>query len=185
MKTKKNKTSKTLWNGFISNNILPLLAVVILSTLSLLTITGSNSTNELIDLSNNSDASSSSCVECKGFNKEYLFNENTTLMKNAALNYYTNERLPHSLNETSKITLKEMLDEKLLYSLVDSAGKKCSTTDSYVEVTKLENEYLFKVNLACSDITDYILVHQGCYDYCNDTTCNAPKEEKKQEQKKQ
>lgn len=181
MKTEKNKTSRGNCYGFISNNILPLLAVIILTTLSLLTITGSNSTNELIDLSNKSDTNDS-CVECKGFSKEYLFNQNTTLMKEAALNYYTNERLPQSLNGTSKITLKEMLDEKLLYSLVDSAGKKCSTTESYVEVTKLENEYLFKVNLACSDITDYILVHQGCYDYCNETTCTTP--EKKQEEKK-
>ena len=169
-------------NGFVLNSLIPWIAVIVISMLSLLTITRNSANADMISLSSKSDTSDT-CVACNG--KEFLYNQNTTFMKDAAINYFTNERLPQTLNSSKKLTLKEMLDEKLLYKLVDSNGKACSTTDSYVEVTKLENEYLFKINLSCSDITDYILVHQGCYNYCNDSSCEPKKEEPKVEPKKE
>ena len=116
--------------------------------------------------------SSIACTACKGSDKDTIFNINISFIKEAALDYFTNERLPQKVGAKQTITLGKMIEEKLIHKVVDSNGKTCSLTDSYVEVTKFENEYVYKINLSCSDVTDYVLVHKGCYDYCNNNSCN-------------
>ena len=46
--------------------------------------------------------------------------------------------------------------------------KYCNPEKSYVQITKLENEYIIKVQLSCTDNSDYIIEHYGCYDICSD-----------------
>lgn len=101
-----------------------------------------------------------------------IFADNIDRMKEVAKSYYTLERLPKNINDSKKMTLKEMIDNKLILPLMDSNGKYCSEDDSYVEITKLENEYIIKVNLSCTDKQDYIIEHYGCYDICSDTCKN-------------
>lgn len=98
-----------------------------------------------------------------------IFADNIDRMRNVAKTYYTVERLPKDINQSKKMTLREMIDNKLILPLMDSNGKYCSEDDSYVEITKLENEYIIKVNLSCTDKKDYIIEHYGCYDICSDT----------------
>ena len=179
MKCKRKQQSK----GFLHNSNAPLITAIVVVLLSLLTMTRFTANASTTNTSN--DISENKCTECKGYSKEFLFNQNTTLMKEAALNYFTDERLPQTLNNSKKLSLEQMLEEKLLYKIVDSNNNACSLTDSYVEVTKLENEYLFKINLSCSDISDYILVHKGCYNYCNGNNCPANNEEPKVEPKEE
>lgn len=100
-----------------------------------------------------------------------IFTNNINNMKEAAISYYTTSRLPKNIGDKEKMTLSEMLDKKLLISFLDSNNKKCSLTDSYVEITKMDDEYILKVNLSCSDNSDYILVHLGCYNYCETGLC--------------
>ncbi len=95
-----------------------------------------------------------------------IFADNVDRMKDVAKSYYTIERLPSNINDSKKMTLKEMLDKKLILPLMDSNGEYCSEEDSYVEITKMENEYVIKVYLSCSDKQDYIITHFGCYDIC-------------------
>ena len=97
-----------------------------------------------------------------------IFADNIDRMKNVAKTYYTVERLPKDFNESKKMTLKEMIDNKLILPLMDSNGKYCSEKDSYIQITKLENEYIIKVYLSCTDKQDYIIEHFGCYDICSD-----------------
>lgn len=101
-----------------------------------------------------------------------IFADNIDRMKDVAKSYYTVERLPKNINDSKRMTLKEMVDQHLILDLIDSNGKTCSRDDSYVEITKLENEYVIKVNLSCSDKQDYVIEHFGCYDICSDT-CKA------------
>ena len=75
-----------------------------------------------------------------------IYSYNIQTMKDAAISYYTTERLPQEINGVSRMTLKEMLDKKLLIEFVDGNGKKCDVNNSYVEVIKLQNEYQMKVN---------------------------------------
>lgn len=98
-----------------------------------------------------------------------IFSDNLDRMKDVAKSYYTVERLPKNVNDSKKMTLQEMIDNKLILPLMDSNGKYCSKTASYVEITKLEDEYVIKVYLSCSDKQDYIIEHFGCYDICSNT----------------
>ena len=100
-----------------------------------------------------------------------IFNENLQTMKEAAIFYYTTSRLPKNVNDVNKMTLREMIEEKLLLEFKDANNKSCDLDDSYVEITKLEDEYLLKVNLSCTDNDAYILVHLGCYNYCSTDVC--------------
>ena len=100
-----------------------------------------------------------------------IFTTNINNMKDAAISYFTTSRLPKNIGDKERLTLSEMLDKKLLISFLDSNNKKCNLTDSYVEITKMDDEYILKVNLSCSDNEDYILVHLGCYNYCQSGLC--------------
>jgi hypothetical protein len=99
------------------------------------------------------------------------FGENIDKMKDAATSYYTNERLPKTEKETVKMSLKEMIDKKLLLPFVDSKGKKCDEDHSYVEITKSGSEYIMKIYLSCDDESDYIVIPMGCYDKCENGNC--------------
>ncbi len=123
------------------------------------------------------NSNNSECKGCKGYDADTLFNLNTSFVREAALGYYTNERLPKKVDETVKMTLGEMVENKLVHKIVDSNGNSCSLSDSYVEVTKRESEYVFKIYLSCSDVKDYILVFKGCTDYCGSNSCNEVKPE--------
>ncbi len=100
-----------------------------------------------------------------------IFSQNVNSMKEAAISYFTTSRLPKNVGDKVSLTLSEMLDKKLLIPFLDSNNKQCDLTDSYVEMTKMDDEYILKVNLSCSDNSDYILVHLGCYSYCETGLC--------------
>ena len=101
-----------------------------------------------------------------------IFLDNVDRMKEVAKTYYTTERLPKNINDYKQMTLKQMIDEHLILPLIDSKGNTCSAEDSYVKITKTENEYVIKVQLSCTDRQDYVIEHFGCYDICSDT-CKA------------
>ena len=100
-----------------------------------------------------------------------IFNDNLTKMKNAAIPYYTDERLPHKKGESKKMTLKEMIELKIISPLTDKNNKLDDENNSYVKITKEDGEYVLKVNLVDSEKEDYILVHLGCYTYCENYLC--------------
>lgn len=107
----------------------------------------------------------------KSANVAKTFSDNITLMKNSALSYYTDERLPENTGDKEKMTLSDMIDKHLITELVDSNNKICNLKKSYVEITKEETEYLMKINLSCEDKSDYINTHMGSYTYCTDAIC--------------
>jgi len=100
-----------------------------------------------------------------------IYNDNLQTMKEAALYYYTTPRLPKNVNDVESMTLREMIEKKLLIKFRDANNKECDLDESYVEITKLEDEFVLKVNLKCTDNDAYILVYLGCYDYCTTAVC--------------
>lgn len=100
-----------------------------------------------------------------------IFNENIISMKDAAKSYYTTSRLPKNVGDKVKMTLGEMLDKKIILPFTDKNGKTCSLTESYVEITKYDEEFIMKVNLKCGKEENYLLVYMGCYDYCTTALC--------------
>ena len=162
------KVNKKKKNSVNSRAILLISAFVIL-LISLLTFSWKN-----VNASTDTDSKESeSCTSCKGIDKDTKFNMNISFIKDAVIDYYTNERLPQTVGVKSTLTLGEIIDKKLVHNIVDSNDKSCSLTESYVEVTKYEDEYLFKINLSCSDVNDYVLIHKGCADYCGDNACDV------------
>ena len=113
-----------------------------------------------------------------------IFNNNIQTMKDAAEDYYTTERMPSKVGKSTKMTLQDMIDKKLIIPFVDKDGKECNTKKSYVKVTKLDNEYELKVSLTCGKETDYVIEKIGCYNFCPTGNCTladakAVKEETK------
>ena len=100
-----------------------------------------------------------------------IFADNLERMKEAAITYYTDERLPKNVGDKEKMTLSDMIGKKIITPLVDKNNKPCDVEGSYVEITKMDDEYLLKVNLKDSEKEDYILVHLGCYTYCESDVC--------------
>jgi len=96
-----------------------------------------------------------------------LYTNYVDKMRDAAVSYFTVDRVPSKIGDTAKLTLKEMLDNKMLFQI--SGNASCSVTDSYVEVTKMDKDYQLKVALSCDEFNDYILVTLGCTDFC--TVC--------------
>lgn len=100
-----------------------------------------------------------------------IFSDNLEKMKDAAISYYTDERLPQEVGESDKMTLSDMIGKKIITPLIDKNNKPCDVEASYVQITKMDDEYLLKVNLKDSETEDYILVHLGCYTYCDSNIC--------------
>lgn len=101
-----------------------------------------------------------------------IFNDNILNMKDAGKEYFTTERVPQKIGDKVTLTLGDMLNKKLLLPFVDSKGRQCDLSKSYIEVTKTsELEYTMKVNLDCTDASDYILIPMGCYDFCKTDIC--------------
>ncbi len=100
-----------------------------------------------------------------------IFNANIQEMKNAALFYFTTDKLPKNDGDSVKLTLQQMLDMKLLLPFTDKNGDSCDTEESYVKLTKVDDHYELKVNLKCPDQEDYIIVELGCYSYCTSAIC--------------
>lgn len=100
-----------------------------------------------------------------------IFANNVGRMKDAAIGYFTNERMPQTVGESKKLTLGKMYELHLVLKMKDKDGKPCDTEKSYVEMTKYTEEYRLKVNLSCGDQEDYIIVYLGCYNYCSSGIC--------------
>ena len=108
-----------------------------------------------------------------------IFNENIIAMKDSAKSYYTTPRLPKNVGDSVSMTLGEMLDKKIILPFTDSEGKQCDLEESYVKVTKEDEEFVMKVNLKCSNQENYLLVIMGCYDYCENGICEKNEEDVK------
>ena len=100
-----------------------------------------------------------------------IFSDNLEKMKNAAISYYTDERLPQEIGKSSQMTLSDMIGKKIITPLIDKNNKAVDVEKSYVKITKANDEYILKVNLKDSEKEDYILVHLGCYTYCDKYLC--------------
>jgi len=100
-----------------------------------------------------------------------IFSNNIDKMKDAAISYYTDERLPQEVGDSETMTLSDMIGKKIIVPLIDKNNKACDVEKSYVKITKLDEEYILKVNIKDSERDDYILVHLGCYTYCDSYIC--------------
>ena len=168
--------------GFATTAIIVSLAVILILVALFVFLLGKVDKKEMSNTNGNQTSSETNCkdnncstvVNCNS--KERIFNNNLRDIKDAAVSYFTNERLPQKIGEKKTITLSKMQEEKIILDVLDSNDKSCDKNKTYVEVTKEKNEYVMKINLSCSDMEDYIIIHLGCYDYCKDNICEKQDE---------
>ncbi len=99
-----------------------------------------------------------SLINKKNSDKPSNLNTNLKLMQQAATEYFTESKLPTTINGKKKITLQEMFDSKLLVEFKDQNNKSCDTAESYAETTKKSsNTFDLKVKLVCSNEANYIM----------------------------
>ena len=144
--------------NFLIKAVIAVVFIVLLIYLLPISKLGGNSNNNNSNNNYNSQELNSLTAQ--------IFAANINTMKEAAMKYYTIERLPQNVGDKKKLTLQEMLNMKLVLPLIDKEGKTCDPNASYVEIEKKDTEYQFKVNLKCGSQEDYIIVPVGCYDYC-------------------
>ena len=168
-------------NAFAATALLISIAIALLVMVGAVLVLSKVNDNDRITPRNNGSETTTkeNNTTCDGLVKEIVFNDNLDKIKEAAISYFTNERLPQEVGDSVKITLGEMNDKKLVRTVYDASANVCDTKKSYVEVTKLDDEYEMKIFLSCSDIEDYIIVHLGCYDYCDKDVCEKKEEEPK------
>ena len=101
-----------------------------------------------------------------------VFRENIKYMQEAGENYFTDDKMPKEVGQQVKMTLSQMIDAKLIIPFVDEDGNSCDIYNSYVTITKQEDEsYILKTNLKCNKEEDYTIKILGCHTYCKDKTC--------------
>lgn len=120
--------------------------------------------------SNGKGCATCDCTGVKALSSQ-IFTNNIEKMKEAAISYYTNERLPQEVGQSKKLTLSDMIGLKIITPLIDKNNKAVDVEKSYIKITKTDDEYILKVSIKDSEKEDYILVHIGCYDYCNSDVC--------------
>ena len=100
-----------------------------------------------------------------------IYIENMKDMRDAAISYFTTDKLPKKVGESVTLSLQDMIDKHLILPFTDKDGNSCDTKGSYVTLTKLNDSYELKVNLKCGEDEGYVLVPLGCYSYCTSGVC--------------
>ena len=86
-------------------------------------------------------------------------------LKQAALKYYEENVVPTNVNETNKLSLKDLLDIKLVKNISSSYNKK----KSYIKLTKLEDDFLLEIELVKDKVIKKKEYHINNYSYCTST----------------
>lgn len=100
-----------------------------------------------------------------------VFSTNVERIKKVVISYYTKTKLDQEVQDTATITLKDLMDKKLIGTLADENKKPYDTEKSYIKLTKVGEGYLLKINLKSKQKEDYVLVHLDSYDYCSTEIC--------------
>lgn len=87
-------------------------------------------------------------------------------VQEATLKYLSKENLPTEINSSKTIKLKYLINKNLIGNIEDSSGNVCDTSNSYSEVTRLENNYAVKTSLKCGKNSDYKVIYIGCFENC-------------------
>lgn len=152
--------NKIAWGSIIKKIIIVIVAIlVILALISMVTKCTKNddnkkgnntTTTEKVDLSKQLDE-----------------------LEKATLKYFNKDNLPTSINASKTIRLKIFKNNGLITDLVDSAGNKCDASESYSEVTRLDNNYAAKISVTCGNNKDYRIIYFGCFQECNGEVCKG------------
>lgn len=96
--------------------------------------------------------------------------ENVLILKESAYDYFKINKLPENLNDSIKVSLKDLTSVGAVKSLIDEKGNVCDTEKSYIKATKAANDYDIEVYLVCGKKSETAHLYLGCYNGCTTTT---------------
>ena len=98
-------------------------------------------------------------------------------LQEASLQYFSINNLPQKENESRSVKLKYLIAKDYIKPLTDSKDNKCDTSESYSEVTRLENNYYLVTKVKCGKNSKTKKVYIGCFAECNGKICIGKKED--------
>ena len=91
----------------------------------------------------------------------------------ATLEYLSIDNLPTELNASKTIRLKILINRNLTEGIKDSENNQCDTSESYAEITRLENNYAVKMSLSCGNNKATRIIYVGCFQICEGGICKG------------
>ena len=90
-----------------------------------------------------------------GISSVALINDNINLIRDASrAHFFENNHLPTNVGDKSDVTVKQLIDEKLIISIKDKNGNLCGYNTSGSTITKNKGEYELDVRLVCSNTNE-------------------------------
>ena len=94
-------------------------------------------------------------------------------LEKATLEYLTTDNLPTELNGSKTIRLKILINRSLTDGIKDEENNQCDTSESYSEVTRLENNYAVKMSISCGKNKASRVIYVGCFSNCEGGICKG------------
>ncbi len=98
--------------------------------------------------------------------------DNISYLKKQYTKYFNINNIPETIDEESKVYLKELVESKNSKTIYDKNGEECSTSSSYGKLVKTKDDnYELKVYLKCKNEADselFTITHKEIID-TNDT----------------
>src|SRR5574344_218895 len=107
--------------------------------------------------------------------KSEIFNSNLNQLKDNGNSYFNKNNLPETVGESKTITLEDLINTGKIKELVDSNGKKCDTSKSYIKSTKEQKEYEIAIHLVCGGEENTSYIYRELTVECSTTTTTTTK----------
>lgn len=90
----------------------------------------------------------------KNSKNDKILENNLNILDEFANTYFTDDLLPDEVGKSVKISVQDLIDEELLdIEELDNADS-CDMEESYIQATRLEDEYQLKSFMVCGDEED-------------------------------
>ena len=84
------------------------------------------------------------------------FKNNINNMEEVAVSYFKEIDLPQEKGKSTKITLEEMIEKKLIVSINENKKSTCDVKKSYSKITRNKKDYKVETTLVCGKEKDTI-----------------------------
>lgn len=152
------------WGLVVKRSIVALgVIVLILLLVWLVSTLANNDTDKAGYDKNNSTEVEKKTLET--YSEKFI--ENFRYLQETGKNYWTVEGTLPQDGETSKLTLKELIEKELILPFSDKSGNLCDTTMSYVKLTNNNGKYTMTVKLDCNEEVATVTEQLGCNQFCD------------------
>lgn len=110
------------------------------------------------------------------------FKKNINNMEEVAVTYFKEVDLPQEKGKSKKITLEEMIENKLIVSVNDNSDNTCDVKKSFAKITREKKNYKLATTLECGKEKNTITRNFSFKD-CKNCNNNAKDDSNKNDQK--